>query len=46
MSNLNAKEYKTFEGIKHINTDSVEFWFARELSSVLYVILPVKMIPL
>ena len=35
MSNLNAKEYKTFEEIKHINTDGVEFWFARELSSIL-----------
>ena len=36
MGNLNAKEYKTFEGIKHISTDGVEFWFARELSNVLH----------
>lgn len=35
MSNLDAKEYKTFEGIKHINADGLEFWLARELSSVL-----------
>ena len=35
MSNLNAKEYKTFGGIKHITTDGVEFLFARELSSIL-----------
>jgi DNA-damage-inducible protein D len=35
MSNLHAKEYKTFEGIKHIAMDGAEFWFARELSSVL-----------
>jgi len=35
MSNLNAKEYKTFEEIKHIGTDGEEFWFARELSGIL-----------
>ncbi len=35
MSNLNAKEYKTFEEIKHIAPDGEEFWFARELSGVL-----------
>jgi DNA-damage-inducible protein D len=35
LSNLNAKEHKTFEGIKRINTVGVEFWFARELLSVL-----------
>lgn len=28
MSNLRAKEYKTFEEIKHIENDN-EFWYAR-----------------
>lgn len=34
MPNLIAKEYKTFEDIKHIE-DGVEFWYARELAPVL-----------
>jgi DNA-damage-inducible protein D len=32
MSELNAKEYKRFEDIKHIRDGSGEYWFARELS--------------
>ena len=32
MSQLNAKEYKRFEEIKHIRSDGGEYWFARELS--------------
>jgi DNA-damage-inducible protein D len=32
MSELNAKEYKRFEDIKHIRADGSEYWFARELS--------------
>ncbi len=35
MSNLNAEEYKTFEGIKHIRENGAEFWYARELAEVL-----------
>jgi len=35
MSNLIAKEYKTFEEIKHITESGDEIWFARELSAVL-----------
>jgi len=35
MSNLNAEEYKSFEGIKHIRENGTEFWYARELSEVL-----------
>lgn len=35
MPNLNAKEYSSFESIKHISEDGSEFWFARELSNVL-----------
>jgi len=35
MGKLNAKEYKTFEGIKHIDETGEEFWLARELSEVL-----------
>jgi len=35
MSNLNAKEYKTFETIKHVADDGSEFWYARELAIVL-----------
>lgn len=35
MSNLNAKEYKSFEGIKHIRENGAEFWYARELAGVL-----------
>lgn len=35
MSNLNAEEYKSFEGIKHIRENGTEFWYARELSEVM-----------
>jgi len=35
MSNLNAEEYKTFEGIKHVQENGSEFWYARELAEVL-----------
>ncbi|MFH1096783.1 MAG: DNA damage-inducible protein D [Candidatus Desantisbacteria bacterium] len=35
MSNLIAKEYKTFESIKHFSDDGHEFWYARELAMVL-----------
>jgi DNA-damage-inducible protein D len=35
MSILKAKEYKTFESIKHISEDGNEFWHARELAVVL-----------
>ncbi|NJD02250.1 MAG: DNA damage-inducible protein D [Ruminiclostridium sp.] len=35
MSNLNAEEYKSFEGIKHIRENGTEFWYARELSEIL-----------
>jgi DNA-damage-inducible protein D len=35
MSELNAKEYKRFEDIKHIRDDGGEYWLARELSSEL-----------
>jgi DNA-damage-inducible protein D len=34
MSDLHAKEYRTFEEIKH-RDGSAEFWYARELSGVL-----------
>lgn len=35
MSNLNAEEYKSFEGIKHTRENGIEFWNARELAKVL-----------
>jgi DNA-damage-inducible protein D len=35
MAQLNAKEYKTFENIKHIREDGTEFWYARELALAL-----------
>lgn len=35
MANLEAKEYKRFEEIKHTTDEGVEFWYARELASVL-----------
>ncbi|MFH1563308.1 MAG: DNA damage-inducible protein D [Nitrospirota bacterium] len=35
MSNLIAKEYKSFEAIKHLSEDGNEFWYARELAMVL-----------
>ena len=35
MSNLQAKEYKSFEEIKRTKEDGTEYWYARELSEVL-----------
>jgi len=35
MSNLNAKEYQSFEDIKQIRSDGSEFWSARELAPLL-----------
>ena len=35
MSHLIAKEYKSFEAIKHLSEDGREFWYARELAMVL-----------
>lgn len=35
MGKLNAKEYKSFEDIKHISENASEFWYARELAAVL-----------
>lgn len=35
MNNLEKYSNATFESIKHINEDGVEYWLARELSSVL-----------
>lgn len=35
MSNLTAIEYKSFEAIKHLSEDGGEFWYARELATVL-----------
>ncbi len=35
MSDLNAKEYKKFEEIKHIRDDGSEYWSARELAVAL-----------
>ena len=35
MPNLNAKEYANFESIKHISEDGSEFWYVRDLASVL-----------
>lgn len=35
MSNLKAIEYKSFEEIKHLSDDGSEFWYARELATVL-----------
>ena len=32
MAELQAKEYKKFEEIKHKDVDGTEFWYARELS--------------
>ena len=34
MENLQKKEYKSFENIKHIRKDGTEYWYARELSEV------------
>ena len=35
MSDLKAKEYKSFEEIKKLREDGTEYWHARELSEVL-----------
>lgn len=35
MSTLNAKEYNSFEAIKHTSEDGSEFWYARELAPAL-----------
>ncbi len=35
MTNLIAKEYKTFEEIKHVKPDGTEYWSGRELANVL-----------
>ena len=35
MSNLNVKEYKSFEDIKHCDGCGEEYWLARELTPVL-----------
>ena len=35
MSELNAKEYKRFEDIRHIRDNGTEYWMARELAPVL-----------
>lgn len=35
MSTLIAKEYKSFEAIKHVSDNGDEYWFARELAPVL-----------
>ena len=35
MSNLKAREYKSFEEIKHLSDDGNEFWYARELAVAL-----------
>ena len=35
MADLQAEEYKTFEGIKRSREDGTEFWLARELAHVL-----------
>ncbi|MDR0751843.1 MAG: hypothetical protein LBF12_04595 [Christensenellaceae bacterium] len=35
MANLNAKEYKSFEDIKHRDENDAEYWLARQLAPVL-----------
>lgn len=35
MSELSSKEYKSFEGIKHVAENGFEFWFAREMQELL-----------
>ncbi len=35
MSDLKAKEYKSFEEIKKVREDGTEYWYARELSIIL-----------
>ena len=35
MPEIEKYSEKTFEDIKHINADGIEFWYARELQTVL-----------
>ncbi len=35
MASLDSKEYKTFESIKKVNEDGIEYWLARDLQVVL-----------
>lgn len=35
LSKIDAKEYSSFESIKHTNQEGIEFWLARELAIVL-----------
>ena len=35
MPNLNAEEYKSCEGIKHVRENGTEFWYACKLAKVL-----------
>ena len=35
MNNLEKNNNKTFEDIKHIDENGIEFWYARELMSIL-----------
>ena len=35
MDNLDAKDYKNFEGIKHVDENGKEYWLASELALVL-----------
>lgn len=35
MDNINNEEYKTFEDIKHIDENGIEYWYGRELQIVL-----------
>jgi len=35
MADLKAEEYKTFESIKHLDKNGIEFWYARELQTTL-----------
>jgi len=38
MANLETKEYKGFEDIKHCDENGTEYWLARELATVLQYI--------
>ena len=35
MKKLSKKQYKYFDYIKHIDENGVEFWYARELATIL-----------
>ena len=35
MDNIKDEEYKTFEDIKHIDENGIEYWYARKLQIVL-----------